>query len=56
VKQKAIELERKNAQSPEAITNFFQKYEKVCSDFQISKDNFYNYDEMGIRISYGRGK
>ena len=38
------------------IQDFFMKYSKAIDEYNIKKEDIWNMDETGLRISVGRGQ
>lgn len=53
-RQKPLDLNRQLAHEPEKIQRWFNNLEKLIADEGIVKEDFYNYDESGFMIGYGR--
>ena len=54
--QKAQEIDRKNAQDPDTILEWFYKYKSICDKYGILPRDQYNFDESGFRIGVGRNQ
>jgi hypothetical protein len=53
VKQKPLELARKEAHEPANIRAWFEAYREVIRRFNIKANNCWNFDETGFRIGIG---
>ena len=53
VKQKPLEVARKEAHSPDSIRAWFEKFKHVYIEYDISRSNLWNFDETGFRIGVG---
>jgi hypothetical protein len=56
MRQKPIELARKEAHTPELLKEWFDKLKQVINEYNIQQINFWNFDETGFRIGVGRSK
>lgn len=52
-KQRPLEVDRKNAEDPDFITDWFEKYSAVRGQYYIQDGDCYNFDETGFRIGIG---
>ena len=55
-KQKPLAAQRKNTHKPEAIQNWFQRFQSVCQEFEVQIEDTYNFDETGFRIGVGKSQ
>lgn len=53
-KQFAVEVDRKVAQSPEAIRAWLKKYRNICEEYGIFPEDIWNGDESGFRVGMGK--
>jgi Tc5 transposase DNA-binding domain len=54
--EKPIEAERQRAMNKERISDFFDKFKKICDTHGIQKEDIWNMDETGLRVGVGRGQ
>ena len=54
IKQKVLEQNRKVAEDPKVVGEWFEKLRKVILDEGILEDDIYNMDETGFRIGVGK--
>src|SRR6266480_1262342 len=55
VKEKPIEQAREEVMNVYNIRDWFRKLEPIMREHDIFPEDFWNMDEMGLRISIGRG-
>ena len=55
-KQRVQEIDRKNAQGPDVIQEWLQKFKVICGEHEIPPQDIYNFDESGFRIGVGRNQ
>ena len=55
VKEKPIEQAREEAMNVYNIRDWFRKLEVIMREHDIFPEDFWNMDEMGLRIGIGRG-
>jgi hypothetical protein len=53
-KQKPIAMQRKDAENPEFIAEYFQKLKNVIDKYGIQPADIWNFDETGFRVGVGR--
>jgi hypothetical protein len=54
VKRKPIAAVRKNAEDPDIIRNYFDRYSRVMQEHEISDEDKWNFDETGFRLGIAR--
>ena len=55
-KQRVQEIDRKNAQDPDIILEWLQKFKTICDQYEIPPQDIYNFDRSGFRIGVGRNQ
>jgi hypothetical protein len=55
-KQQSMEQARKEAMNAYCIRKWFEELKKIMVEKEIDAENFWNVDEMGVRVGVGRGK
>ena len=55
-KQRVQEIDRKNAQDPDIIQEWLQKFKTIRDKYEIPPQDIYNFDESGFRIGVGRNQ
>ena len=55
-KQRVQEIDRKNAQHPDIIQEWLQKFKAICDEYEIPPQDIYNFDESGFRIGLDRNQ
>lgn len=56
MKQKPLALERKVAQEPEHIMNWFSRFQQLRDELGVQNEDIWNMDETGFRIGVGRSQ
>jgi hypothetical protein len=56
VKEKPIELERQQAMDAQNVREFFDRFERTKTEYQIEVIDIWNMDESDFRVGVGRGQ
>ena len=54
--EKPIEAERQCAMNAKSISEFFNRFNTICTTDEIAKEDIWNMDETGLRVGVGRGQ